>query len=462
MNLLESNGSKSKRDALTDVDSCAKKVDMSDSKVEIVDLGHKIYPYPKTLYTHDMRFKKLFDGFVAISEKVDGLNVYFGKYATYNAESGVFTGYKLQLKTEYVNIDIDEFEKTGKTRGGFYDLLIRVVKTLENKLHPNWTYRCVYLEKPSHYGTMYDRVPNHHIALFDVNEERIVESIIDGVSKYRDGNYIPYYQVDMEARALGLESVPLLYYGNDLSSGDNCIITGSLVDVSHSTILNRFLRKISFLCKDTRVAGLYVKNYGQRINGVSTADDLAIGEVMNTKTYGIGRDVNKNNSDKSDNKGDNSDNGVVITKITPSNREIVTRVLSEYKMEEHYVDAFKRLDDSRELDYTPKDIGKLIKLIVTDITETECENIKNVLFKFVAPHIKKGAVSGLCEWYRNKLVELAAEKEKELQSIVDAEKEKVSENNDTDSARSDNENNTEDKTTESDANSILFNQMNGE
>ena len=113
---------------------------------------------------------------------------------------------------------------------------------------------------------------------------------------------------------------------------------------------------------------------------------------MNTKTYGIGRDVNKNNSDKSDNKGDNSDNGVVITKITPSNREIVTRVLSEYKMEEHYVDAFKRLDDSRELDYTPKDIGRLIKLIVTDITETECENIKNVLFKFVAPHIKKAAI----------------------------------------------------------------------
>lgn len=66
---------------------------------------------------------------------------------------------------------------------------------------------------------------------------------------------------------------------------------------------------------------------------------------------------------------------------------------------------FYNFEERGELEGTPRDIGKLLKEVYTDIEEEEQENIKDQLYSIFKSDIMKYATHGLAQWYKTKLVE---------------------------------------------------------
>jgi ATP-dependent helicase/DNAse subunit B len=67
--------------------------------------------------------------------------------------------------------------------------------------------------------------------------------------------------------------------------------------------------------------------------------------------------------------------------------------------------AIQHLKEKGELEFTPRDIGKLIKEIQDDITEEEKENILNFLWNEFGKELLRNAVKGFPEFYKRYLAE---------------------------------------------------------
>ena len=62
---------------------------------------------------------------------------------------------------------------------------------------------------------------------------------------------------------------------------------------------------------------------------------------------------------------------------------------------------------------TVKDIGPLIKRIQQDVEEECIEDIKNTLYKWAEPHIKRKIIAGFAEWHKDELAKGAFSNESE-------------------------------------------------
>ena len=67
--------------------------------------------------------------------------------------------------------------------------------------------------------------------------------------------------------------------------------------------------------------------------------------------------------------------------------------------------ALIHLREKGLLENHPRDIAKLIKTVQDDIEEEEGEYIKNFLYNKFLGNIKRKSISGLPEWYKEKLLE---------------------------------------------------------
>jgi len=235
---------------------------------------------------------------------------------------------------------------------------VEYIKSIKDLLHPEWTYRGEYLQKPKHNSLTYNRIPKNYIAIFDIDT---------GLQCY-----LPYEEKKKEAERIGLECVPLLKLG-EIKSQEEFM---SLMETE------------SFLGGPT-VEGIVIKNYNLF---------LTDGKTM------MGKHVSEKFKERNDKNW---------KKNKPPQGEIKLEIAKSLKTEARYIKAVQHLRERGELTNEPKDIGPLVKEMCQDILDEEKENIKDVLFKWAWKDIYRIIVSGFPEWYKEKLSEQQFEEKKE-------------------------------------------------
>lgn len=229
---------------------------------------------------------------------------------------------------------------------------VETVKELAPKLRPGWVYRGEYLRSPKHNTLAYNRVPAKHIILFDIN---------DGLE-----SYLPYDAMKLEANALGLEVVPLLYRGM----------------VEDASKLRELLDRESIL-GGQKIEGMVIKPaHGHEQYGLDKK--LLMGKFVSEAFKEIHQGVWKQEN--------------------PTAKDIIEQIALDLTTPARWNKALQHLTEAGKLEGTPKDIGALIKEVPGDI-EKECrEEIEERLYKFAWPHIRRKVTAGLPEWYKEQLL----------------------------------------------------------
>lgn len=294
------------------------------------------HSYPKIYNLGHSALEELFRDPVIVEEKIDGSQFSFGKFLEEDGKEFL----RFRSKGAQLNEVAPErmFEKA-----------IEVVKEIRPLLTLGFTYRAEYLAKPKHNTLAYDRIPEKHLILFDINpsEER----------------YLSYDEKKHEANKLGLEIVPLIHNGV----------------VSDVQMFRDLLEKESVL-GGQKVEGVVVKNY-QRFG----RDGKAL----------MGKFVSE--AFKETHAGDWKERH-------PSHADIIEVLIGKYRTPARWGKAIQHLREKGQIENDPRDIGKLIKEVPPDVL-SECEEmIKQDLLSWAWPKISRGITRGLPEWYKDKLL----------------------------------------------------------
>jgi hypothetical protein len=227
---------------------------------------------------------------------------------------------------------------------------VEVVQGLADKLTPGWTYRGEYLAKPKHNALAYDRIPKDHIILFDINTG--------------EESYLSYSQKEEEAARIGLEVVPLMHLG-------------VIQDVQH---FRSFLDTVSCLG-------------GQKIEGVVIKNYLRFGR---DKKALLGKFVSEAFKET---------HAREWKAANPNRADVVQCLIASLKTDARWHKAVQHLREAGQLEDSPKDIGLLMKEVPIDVENEEVEFIKDKLFDWAWPQIRRGITAGLPEWYKERLLE---------------------------------------------------------
>lgn len=228
---------------------------------------------------------------------------------------------------------------------------------LKDKLQPGWIYRCEYLNAPKHNSLAYSRVPKDHLIVFDINDG--LESYLSPAAKLA------------EADRLGLECVPVLFRG---------MIEG---EAHFRSFLNT-----------TSVLG------GQKIEGV----------VFKPENYGVYGADKKCLLGKFVGEEFKEVHSLEWEKSNPSSSDVLSLLGMAYGTPARWNKAVIHLAESGKLETSLRDIGPLLKAVPDDIAK-ECEDeIKQKLWEFAWPHIRRMVTRGLPEWYKEKLMAQSFEK----------------------------------------------------
>jgi len=292
----------------------------------------KLHSYSQIFALGHRQINGILDGEVVVEEKVDGSQFSMGRIDG-----------QLNVRSKGAELYTDNPEK-------MFAKAVEAAASLD--LHEGWTYRCEYLQSPSHNTLTYDRTPVKHVILFDVDT---------GGENYLN----PSAKAD-EAKRLGIEVVPLLFQGK-LESFEQVMV---------------FLDRISHLGK-SKIEGVVIKNYAK------FTDDK---KVMMAKVV----------CDEFKEK-----HQLQWKKSNPTNGDVVQFIIQSLKTEARWEKAVQHLRDAGKLTGTMVDIGALHKEVHDDIRKEEAEQIAEVLFNHAIGNILRGATSGLPEWYKAKLAKSA-------------------------------------------------------
>lgn len=291
-----------------------------------------ISSYPKVYNLGHRAIKDLFEDEISVEEKIDGSQFSFGLMKTEDEK------YELQCRSHYQQIDMDNIPK-------MFRKAVETAKILIPKLPLGWIFRCEYLEKPKHNVLVYNRVPNHHLIIFDIEIE--------------DQYFIDPNERVVEVERIGLESVPVFYKGK-LDSYEEMFI---------------LLKTISCL-GGQQIEGLVFKNHhrfgidGKALMGKHVRESFKEQHQKEFKAQG---------------------------------KHIVQKIGESLHSEARWLKAIQHLKEQGKLSNSPKDIGNLLKEISTDVY-TECaDEIKEALFNGYWKMICKIITKGFPEWYKEKL-----------------------------------------------------------
>lgn len=315
--------------------------------------------YPSIFTLGHRAIKDLLNFDVTVEEKVDGSQFSFGLVPTHqnddgNAVDAVYTeidgvDYSLKIRSKGCVMNIVAPEK-------MFNAAATTVRDLADKLHPGWTYRGEYLAKPSHNALAYDRVPTGHIIIFDINT----------------GNqeYLDYPSKRAEADRLGLETVPLIFSGR----------------VKSVESVREFLGRVSIL-GGQNIEGVVIKPIGYNLYG--TDKKCLLGKFVSEAFKEVHR------------KSWGTSN--------PSVTNIMDTIAKNYGTQARWNKAIQHLREAGRLVDDLQDIGPIIKEIPADIL-SECESdIKDALFNYAWPHIKRGLTAGFPQYYKDLILKRAFE-----------------------------------------------------
>lgn len=297
---------------------------------------NNISSYPKVYNLGHKAIEDLFKDEVTVEEKIDGSQFSFGFIADENDT------YELKCRSHNQQIDMDNIPK-------MFRKAVETAKILIPKLTPGWIYRCEYLEKPHHNVLTYDRVPKHHLIIFDIEKG--------------DQDFLPPCDRAGYAKWIGLETVPVFYYGK-LDSYEEMV---------------ELLKKISCLGGE-QIEGLVFKN--RHRFGID-------GKVLMGKHV---REAYRERHQK---------------EFKAQGKHVIQKIGGSLHTEARWLKAIQHLKERGKLSDSPKDIGNLLKEISTDIY-TECaDDIKEALFQAHWKMICKIATKGFPEFYKNLLARRA-------------------------------------------------------
>lgn len=250
-------------------------------------------------------------------------------------------GEVLSCRSKGKDLVVDEPEK-------MFGAAVEVVKALRPNLSCGWTYRGEYLQKPKHNTLTYSRIPANHIILFDVETG--------------GHSYLGPEALAAEAQRLGLEVVPTLHTGM----------------VESLAIFNEFLERESVL-GGPKVEGVVAKNYEMFGTDHKPLMTKYVSEAFKESHKKEWRTAN------------------------PTRMDVVQRLILDYTTTARWEKAVQHLRERGELTDSPKDIGALMREIPLDVEKEEVGAIKDVLYAHAWPHIRRGIVSGVPEWYKQRL-----------------------------------------------------------
>lgn len=290
------------------------------------------HSYPSIFPLGHKALGNLFDGPIVIEEKIDGSQISFG----------LIDG-QLRIKSKNKELDIDNPDS-------MFAKAVEIIKTLN--LMPEWTYRGEYLSKPKHNSLAYNRVPNNHIIIFDINTNQ--------------ESYLSYVSKKEYAQAIGLECVP-------------CLLDG-FMPVFNMQEIEKYLQSTSIL-GGQKIEGVVIKNYEQFGPDKKALMGKYVSEAFKEVHRAEWKDKN------------------------PTSKDIISRIIDMYKTPARWNKAIQHMKEAGILTGTLKDIGVLIKEAQADIKK-ECEDeIKDVLYKWAIKDIERGVVGGFPEWYKRQLAE---------------------------------------------------------
>ena len=294
--------------------------------------------YPKIYNMGHAALENLFSGVVTVEEKVDGSQFSFGL---------IDGDLKMRSRGQQINI----YEPNN-----MFKLATDFVKSITWNLHPNWTYRGEYLQKPKHNALAYERTPKNNIIIFDIN--------------IGDQKYLSYDEKVFEATRLGLEVVPIFHYGElrpDMEMFAEWL--------EHDSVLG-----------GQKIEGFVVKNYS-----LFGRDGKAL----------MGKHVSENFKEK---------HAKSWGKSNPAGKDIIVQIVDQLRHDNvRWEKAVQKVRDAGELQDAPQDIGPLMKFLQQDIEEENADEIKEILYNWARKTILRRVSRGFPEWYKNKLLEKQVE-----------------------------------------------------
>lgn len=235
---------------------------------------------------------------------------------------------------------------------GMFAKAVAAISAVAGKLVPDWHYRGEYLQKPKHNTLAYTRVPSNHIMIFDIDR--------DGI-----GDFAPREQKVQAAADLGFDVIPELYRG---------------VIESEET-LRSLLSQTSYLG-------------GQIIEGV-------VIKPLNYDLWGPDKKVLMGKYVREDFKEMNAKN---FRTENPKQGDMIQLLGQALRTEARWQKAVIHLRERGEIEGSPRDIGKLLKEAAADIEKECAEEIRERLYKWALPQIRRIAMAGLPEWYKEQLL----------------------------------------------------------
>lgn len=288
------------------------------------------HSYPKVWALGHPNIKELFLDEVLVEEKIDGSQFSFG----------IFNG-EIKVRSKGQEMPVDDPE------GMFKEAVATVIK-LAPLLKDGYTYRTEYLRTPKHNAITYERIPEKHLIVFDIN---------DGYE-----SYLSYDDKLSECKRIGLECVPRI-----------------IAVVSSAEDIASYLERESCLGK-SKIEGIVFKNYKR----FGSDKKVLMGKHVSEDF----KEVNKTEWKKQN----------------PLQGDILTGLINKYKTESRWKKSVQHLKEKGILTDTPKDIGHLMSSIKSDSKEELIDLIKEDLFRWAWPHLERGFIRGLPEWYKNELV----------------------------------------------------------
>lgn len=211
-----------------------------------------------------------------------------------------------------------------------------------------------FLRAPKHNALRYDSIPKNGFAIF-------------GVRTLPENKFIDYDELVWWSEKLDCDVVPLLGAGK----------------FEHDELVDKIKEWLTTESKlgGPNIEGVVIKNYEQT--------GLVGGQVLPILCCKYVREdfkeVNKSNW-KKDNPG------------------TLERLAAAFSTEARWEKAVNYLRDCGELEYAPKDIGKLLKRVQQDLEEEEKEEIKIKLYEVFRKDIMRIATKNIAIWYKEKLL----------------------------------------------------------
>jgi hypothetical protein len=239
-----------------------------------------------------------------------------------------------------------------------FDKAVDYVLSIENRIPDDTIFHAEYLRDRKHNVLAYDRVPENNLILFGVSTASM---------KFES----KHARLCEWAHSLGIEAVPMLYHG----------MVQSLDQLTA-------LLETDSLLGGTKVEGVVCKNYDRPFLLGGQPMPLMMGKFVSEKYKEVHR------------KGWAND-------FKTKNRWEI--YMEDYRTEARWQKAVQHLAEKGELENAPRDIGKLMKEVHLDIDEECKEDIKAFLWKEFGADLKRKAIAGLPEWYKEQLAKRSFE-----------------------------------------------------